>query len=153
MIQLTCKHNIKIFNSFSDKYLKFINEIHGDNTISIGIINSEDSIFNCVASLEDPFASSTIMNPVVIAINEEVCIKLKLTQEEQHAMLAHEIGHILDKTQRLPNDQLIREYNADQFAIDLGLSQELKSGLEKIINSGDYSNENLDIKERIKKLS
>jgi Zn-dependent protease with chaperone function len=68
-------------------------------------------------------------------------------------MLAHEIGHILDKTQRLPNNQLTWEYNADQLAIDLGLSQELKSGLEKIIKSGDYSNENLDIKKRIKKLS
>lgn len=153
MIQLTNKHNIEVFNSFSDKYLKVINEIHRDNKISIGIINSVDSKFNYVASPEDPFATSTIMNPIVIAINEEVCVKLKLTQKEQHAMLAHEIGHILDKTQRLTNNQLIREYNADQLAIDLGLSQELKSGLEKIIKSGDYSNENLDIKKRIKKLS
>ena len=153
MLQFINRQNIAIFNSFSENFLKVINEIHDGNTITIEIINSQHPFFSAVADSTDPFATNTIMNPQVITINEQVCLHLNLTQEKQYAIIAHEIGHILDDTARQPNNQLIRECNADQFAVNLGLSQYLISGLEKIIDCSDYSNERAAIICRIKKLA
>lgn len=63
-------------------------------------------------------------------------------------MLAHEIGHSIDTTDR--NKHHEREVNADIFAIQLEFKTSLVSGLQKLINSGDYSEEeNANMSQRI----
>jgi hypothetical protein len=153
MIIFKNPQNIEVFNSFVDQFEKVINQIFKEDIITICSINEQHTLFKCVANQNDPFATNTIMTPLVIAINEKVCLQLKLSQEEQHAMIAHEIGHILDKSPREINNQLNREYNADQFTIKLNLNKHLKTGLEKIIASGNYSEETEGLKERINKMS
>ncbi len=140
---------IEVFNSFGDQFENAINENYNGNTITIVVLNEQHPFFKAIANDNDPFAR----NFNNIAINEQVCQQLNLTQEEKFAMIAHEIGHILDNTPKDINNRLNREYNADQFAVKLNLSKELKTGLEKLIESGDYPEENEGLKERIKKLS
>ena len=152
MITFNNPQNIEVFELFVKQFEIKINEIITEETITIFGINERHELFHYVASKNDPFATNPIMTPLVVAINEQVCTNLKLIQEEKNAMIAHEIGHILDKTPIDINCQLKREYNADQFAINLNLFNELKTGLEKIIQSGNYSEETEGIKERIKKI-
>ena len=152
MILLRNPQNIEIFTSFVYQFEKVMSDELINSTITICCINEHHERYCTVATENDPFATNTSLNPPFIAINEQVCQELSLTQEEQYAMIAHEIGHILDKSPREKNNPLNREYNADQFASKLELSKELKTGLEKIINSGNYPCETESIKERIKKL-
>lgn len=149
MILFKNSQNIEIFKSFVDQFENSINENYNGDRITIAIINELHPHFSCIAYDNDPFAK----NVNNIAINEQICQQLNLTQEEQYAMIAHEIGHILDNTPREIDNQLYREYNADQFAVKLNLTNELKTGLEKFMKSGNYPEENEAIKERIKKLS
>ena len=78
---------------------------------------------------------------------------MQFGKKERKRTLDDEIGHILDNTPRDMNNQLNREINADEFAIKLNLSKELNTGLEKLIESENYSEENKGLEERIKKLS
>ena len=149
MILFKNQQNIEVFNSFVDQFENAINENYNGNTISIVVMNEQHPFFKAIANDNDPFARK--FNN--IAINEQVCHQLNLTQEEKFAMIAHEIGHILDNTPRDMNNQLNREINADEFAIKLNLSKELNTGLEKLIESENYSEENKGLEERIKKLS
>jgi len=151
MILFRNPQNIEIITSFVCQFEKVISDELINSTIAICCINEHHERYCAVATKNDPFATNTTLNPPFIAINEQVCQELNLTQEEQYAMIAHEIGHILDNSPREKNNPLNREYNADQFAIKLELSKELKTGLEKIINSGNYSWETENIKERIKR--
>lgn len=152
MISFTNPQNIKVFKSFVDQFEKIINETVNCETITISGINEQHKYFNAVAKKNDPFATNPVLDQSIIAINEQICLQLKLSPEEQYAMIAHEIGHILDTNPREINNQLNREYNADQFAINLNLTKELKTGLEKIIESKNYPEEIEDLKKRMKKL-
>ncbi len=67
---------------------------------------------------------------------------------EQFAMLFHELGHILDHTPRIGNG-FQRELNADQFAVDFGLSEDLATGLTKLVESGRYQETSGDMNRRI----
>jgi Zn-dependent protease with chaperone function len=149
MILFKNQQNIEVFNSFIDQFENAINQNYDGNMITIVVMNEQHPFFKAIANDNDPFAR----NSMNIAINEQVCQQLKLTQDEKYAMIAHEIGHILDSTPKETNNQLSREHNADQFAVKLNLTIELKTGLEKLIESGNYPEENEGLKERIEKLS
>ena len=62
--------------------------------------------------------------------------QLNLSTDELIALFAHEIGHFVDSTgvDNYGNvkPSIEREYNADDFAQNLGLGGELLSGLQKI---------------------
>ena len=95
MIIFKNPQNIEIFKSFIDEFDKVINENFNAKTITICAINNTNKYFNFIASQTDPFATNLIITPFIVAVNEDVCLQLNLTQKEQHAMIAHEIGHIL----------------------------------------------------------
>ena len=102
--------------------------------------------------LEQLFIPGDFMaiNSNVIFYNEEECDRIKLTEEERYALLAHELGHYYDSTSRELGQQL-RENNADDFAVRLGLGDYLVSGLDKIKLSVDERVREL-IQERINRL-
>ncbi len=149
MILFKNPQNIEVVNSFVDLFENAVNENSVGKTITIVVMNELHPRFSWIAYDNDPFAK----NGNNIAINEQICQQLNLTQEEQYAMIAHEIGHILDNTPREIDNQLYREYNADQFAVKLNLTNELITGLEKLMESGNNPEENKGLEERIKKLS
>ena len=150
MISFKNPQNIDVFESFFGEFEE-VNDIFNDDIEILGI-NEQHILFSAVATKDDPFATNTSIKPVCIAINEQICQKLDLTQKEQYAMIAHEIGHILDSSPREENNQLGREFNADLFAVKLGLSKELKTGLEKIVASGNYIAEDDCLNKRIKEI-
>lgn len=149
MLTFQNPQDLEIYSAFFNKYSDLLNELTLASTVDILCINTNDSRAQFVTVSDDPFATNTIISPIPIVMNEDVCNALCLTQEECFAMIAHEIGHIIDKTPRKENDNQ-REINADSFANKLGLAVELISSLSKIIDSGNYSSLVAGIQERIR---
>ena len=77
-----------------------------------------------------------------IVFNDPLIKSLSLTKEEQFASIAHEIGHILyyylENKDAYPNPQG-EEIFADKIACEIGLSASLLSVIDKLENSGWYS--------------
>ena len=77
-----------------------------------------------------------------IVFNDPLIKSLSLTKEEQFASIAHEIGHILyyylENKDAYPNTQG-EEIFADKIACEIGLSASLLSVIDKLENSGWYS--------------
>lgn len=77
-----------------------------------------------------------------IIINEPIIKNLKLTESEQLAAIAHEIGHILffflenKEDYPGPNGE---EIYCDSIACKIGLSAEMLSIIIKLINDKNYS--------------
>lgn len=71
--------------------------------------------------------------------NDNVLVRLGLTDEEKEALIAHEIGHFVScyKNTGLKNVQ--EEIYADSCAALLGLAEPLKIALQKCINSGLFN--------------
>ena len=125
-------------------------------------INSYSALFNA-ATNEDitiifrTFQGSNSSNdPMICYVNiieysEEMCNKLGLSEIEIFAMIAHEIGHILDKINKR-TDTIPREICADSMACVLGLKNAMISGLKKMIASNLYPNENEMMNGRIEVL-
>lgn len=85
-----------------------------------------------------------------IFYDEAACDRIKLSEEERYAFLAHELGHYYDDTSR-DLEQQLREINADDFAVKLGLGRYLASALQKIQEAVDEETRML-IQERIDRL-
>lgn len=81
------------------------------------------------------FVHSSINDDFVIIIDFEFCSRLKLSDDEIMASIAHEIGHIMyyfhDNYD--DNDDMLKELIADRYAIGIGLGKPLISTLEKLI--------------------
>lgn len=77
-----------------------------------------------------------------IIINPTQIERLELTEEEQYAAIAHEIGHIIFRFSSLKDhysDTLGQEVFADLVACEIGLHQQLLTIIHKLINSGMYA--------------
>lgn len=72
-----------------------------------------------------------------IVVNEEVCNELCLTEQEQLAAIAHEVGHIIlyfrEDKETLTESE--KEILSDKYACKMGLSKPLHSLLQKLIDS------------------
>lgn len=152
MITLNNPQNLDIYSTFIDDFGEIIKFKYEGNSITISGVNGSwpNSQFVDIKSV--PFATNTELRDLIIVINEEICESLDLSQNERYAMISHEIGHIIDPTPR-NNNHLLREINADSFAVELGLSHHLISGLQKLIYSGKYDTEIDMIKVRINKIN
>lgn len=78
-----------------------------------------------------------------IVVNNELCNELCLTEQEQLAAIAHEVGHIM---LHFRNDKeslsvSMEELVSDSYACEIGLSKPLSSLLQKMYDSHLYSNE------------
>lgn len=151
MIEFENPQNLEIFTSFKVEFDAVLKE-KCNMDFKIYGINTEHKLAPYITVNDDPFATNTTIKPLTILFNELICKELKLTPKEHYAMIAHEVGHIIDSTPRIENE-MQREKNADMFAVELGLKEDLLNGLRKIIESGKYSNEVKGIEERIEYLS
>lgn len=91
------------------------------------------------------------INSRMVFYNATKCDEFGLALEERYACLAHELGHYYDPTLRELQQQQLREENADNFAVELGLGRYLASALEKIQEAVDEGTRML-IQERIDRL-
>lgn len=100
----------------------------------------ENDAFACSSDKQGEAASSTKAG---IIFNQAAIAHLRLSEDEQYAAIAHEIGHIIyrfyDKKEQFPKGQG-EEIFADSIAAEIGLPEELLSLLEKMENSGLFPN-------------
>lgn len=156
MLNVINDQDIEIFESFLNEFRQLlevqIRQKRGTElTVLVG--NTDNPKLNARVSIqEDPFSTNTGFREPPILINEPTCDTLRLNHRELYAFIAHEFGHILDDTPR-GNDQLEREINADQTSVELGLTQELISGLQKLVDSGLFAAQDQSILSRIQNLN
>lgn len=76
-----------------------------------------------------------------IIYSSTLCEQIGLSDVEQFACIAHEVGHIIHYFNENLNgaNELVIEMKADSIATELGLSSHLKSVLQKLRDSGMYS--------------
>lgn len=135
-MKYTNKQNIAVISNFIRYYGNLLNEVMD--------VNNNITFLPLV---DNPYNDPLIRHLDFIEYSEEICKRLDLSEMEVHAMIAHEIGHILDETN---SERIPREIIADSMAQVLGLGKALVSGLNKLIESGLYPDENDIMKERIK---
>lgn len=146
-MKLINPQKITIVQEFIDEFGASLIAESPSSNIDFVFINEEHDRSQWIATPNTPFATNPLF-PGVIVMNERICAELMLDNREQFSMLFHEIGHVLDSTERVGNG-FNRELNADQLAAKFGLSEALASGLTKIVESGKYKDTETDMCERI----
>lgn len=145
---------LKVFDTFNEKYseitISLCDLLSKFQIIAISIYDSKhiDDIrmevpdpFGCFIGKNEYDASSTYAE---IVINEKRCEELKLSNHEMYAAIAHEVGHVIfffkeDKENIKDFEEIICDY----YACLMGLAESLVSLLNKLIRSGDYSQDHI----------
>lgn len=119
------------FSNFIQEHTDLIRSCGLEPNISTFVENT-----NCAFCDTDnsPFACNPIVSPKIICYNPELIESLKLSVQEQHAMIFHELYHFNTKALQ-EKDPLQKEILCDQFACENGYSFFMLSGLYKIYNS------------------
>lgn len=102
-------------------------------------------------SNNSPYTSNHVVTEIMRS--EEVYNKCAFTEEEEFAILAHELGHIVaGKREQKSEDNLQEELNADQMLVLLGLASHMASALQKMIDLNINPDNNAEMKIRISAL-
>lgn len=101
---------------------------------------------------DSPYTCNHIVNEIMRC--DEVYNKCNFTKEEEYAILAHELGHIIDgKHNNNPiEDNLLKEMKADKIATSLGLASHLQTALQKMIHADIKPCNNIEMQQRINAL-
>ncbi|MBQ8462837.1 MAG: hypothetical protein IJ544_01825 [Prevotella sp.] len=137
----SCTQN-DFVNAFLTKYAECINDINvNEETYYIGTEEKEAFRYSMIND-DVPFGKCDNR----IAMNASMCEAYRLDEDEMTAMLFHEIGHIV-----YPNevDGFEKEHRADGLAISVGLGEALKSGLQKLVDTGMFREEKEEMIRRI----
>lgn len=115
--------NTKIFDDFWNKYGK---SLHLISDIIVKSSNDDSDINN-------PYGFIPNSIPLTIERYSIPCLRFNFSPKEEFALIAHEFGHAYIQENPIQfSDILEEECNADDYAVNLGLGNELKSALEKI---------------------
>lgn len=124
--------NTKIFDDFWNKYGK---SLHFINDIIVKSSNDDSDINN-------PYGFIHNSIPLTIERFSIPCSRFNFFPEEEFALIAHEFGHAYIQENLLHfSDKLEEECNADDYAVNLGLGNQLKSALLNIYNNFQDSSE------------
>ena len=145
MISFRNTRGIMLFQSFIDR--EEAKSILGDKNDSFIAVLPSDVLANIFCN-NDYLA----INGKYIYYNAEKCNEAGLSNEERMACIAHELGHYYDET---PKDDscIIREMNADRFALDIVPFSSLVSALSKLRNAFPEGCERSNLEQRIKVLN
>jgi len=124
-----------VFDSFINKYRQVLvtrypllnNTII--NVVDINHVSSISWVFNPKDYDDSPYGCNTL-DPFYI-VDNEIGFGANLTENEKHALIAHEIGHIYLKLSNKKQGGLVEELDADNFACFIGFQSALKSALIK----------------------
>lgn len=152
------KDNTPIFDAFIVKYKDQINLNKDIDTCSSSYKDSKiEEIVSQYLTEEqkNKFLNDSpyIGNPIVNEIrrSNEFCDICPFTEEEEFALIAHEIGHFVsfDPNHEILNEKETEEdeIKADNYAVNLGLGNAMKKALLKIQKANlSTINNNLTIK-------
>lgn len=152
MITFQNPQRIDFYNVFITEFQNILNALYTGPEIIINLMDKENPNAQLVAIGDDPFATNIYVRPYPIVMNIEACNLLELQENEQYAMVFHEIGHILDPT-ILAGNSMQREINADSFVVSAGLRMELRRGLHKLVENELYVLQHKSIIQRIEILN
>lgn len=127
----------KEYPELSDKSIRIYTDQQGD-----GLIKKWDN------RNDSPYTSNHVVNEIMRS--EDVYNRCGFTVEEEYAILAHELGHMIagfrgEKAQ----DNLQEEKNADQMTVMLGLGDHMKSAIQKMIDFNIHPENNEEMQQRI----
>ena len=131
MITFVRNPEIQLFTDFINRFEDA--ELLRNRTERITVVLPEDSLAGAFWDSE-PFAFNRDINNGCIWYNEYKVNEIGLDQEERYACIAHELGHMMDSSQRNLEHQQDREIYADRIACELGLGNSMISALYKMIN-------------------
>ena len=147
------KTKLEVFNTFNREYAsKAISICPVLRKFQIVATNYDESSHIHDVDLKDYEAFGFYINKVgiepsstyaEIIVNERVCERMGLSEQEMIAAIAHEVGHIIFyfKTNKEDFQGQAEEVCCDTYACRMGLAIPLCSLLEKLIDSGDYQME------------
>lgn len=147
-MNFTNKYNIQVFEDFLQSYSQTIDafwpelkgviiDVYDKDSAQLKdyIINHDkfedlsgniDSLFQCYPNYE---YNNQTYNDIIM--RRDLCQKANLTQQEQFALIAHEIGHFVLTYKNIELIGKEEEFYADDRAAELGLGKDLASALQK----------------------
>ena len=131
MITFVRNPEIQLFTDFIKRFEDA--ELLRNRMERITVVLPEDSLAGVFCDSE-PFAFNKAINKGSIWYNECKVNEIGLDQEECYACIAHELGHMMDSSQRNLEHQQDREITADRIACELGLGNSMISALNKMID-------------------
>ena len=131
MITFVRNPEIQLFTDFIKRFEDA--ELLRNRMERITVVLPEDSLAGAFWDSE-PFAFNKAINKGSIWYNEYKVNEIGLDQEECYACIAHELGHMMDSSQRNLEHQQDREITADRIACELGLGNSMISALNKMID-------------------
>lgn len=131
MITFVRNPEIQLFTDFINRFGNA--ESLRDRTERIAVVVPGDMLAGVFCDSE-PFAFNKAINKGSIWYNECKVNEIGLDQEECYACIAHELGHMMDSSQRNLEHQQDREITADRIACELGLGNSMISALNKMID-------------------
>ena len=136
---LLTKFKIRIYTL--EKYL-----VCADNLPQIEDVDNQ--LFACFVKNDTPHAETTVEG---IVFTQSLIDELELTESEQFAAIAHEIGHILYFYLENKDSYPCEEIYADSIACRIGLSNPTISIIDKLISSGKYQDleKQLEIRKKV----
>lgn len=149
MITFVRNPEIQLFTDFINRFGNA--ESLRDRTERIAVVVPGDMLAGVFCDSE-PFAFNRAINNGSIWYNECKVNEMGLDQDECYACIAHELGHMMDPSQRNLEHQQDREIYADSIACKLGLGDSMISALHKMIDYYQQPNGAADDNVRIEKL-
>ena len=97
---------------------------------------------------DSPYTSNHVVNEIMRS--EEIYNRCGFTIEEEYAILAHELGHMIAgfRGEKVHN-YLQEEKNADLMTVNLGLADHMKSAIQKMIDLNIHPENNAEMLQRI----
>ena len=131
MITFVRNPEIQLFTDFINRFEDA--KLLRNRTERIAVVVPGDMLAGVFCDSE-PFAFNKAINKGSIWYNEYKVNEIGLDQEECYACIAHELGHMMDSSQRNLEHQQDREITADRIACELGLGNSMISALNKMID-------------------
>ena len=131
MITFVRNPEIQLFTDFIKRFEDA--ELLRNRMERITVVVPEDMLAGVFCDSE-PFAFNKAINKGSIWYNECKVNEIGLDHEECYACIAHELGHMMDSSQRNLEHQQDREITADRIACELGLGNSMISALNKMID-------------------
>lgn len=142
------KDNTPIFDTFMNKYGQEVNYLYPelkDVEITVSTLTQEEKESPYENNKDSPFVCDVDKN--TIKCSDEDCIRCGLNNDEEMALIAHEVGHFVIDRRGLTPPCPIGEYNekeeklADGFAVQVVDEDYLISALQKMADNISTKND------------
>lgn len=128
------------YPEFANKRIRIYTDQQGDGYIKKWNVSNDS-----------PYTSNHVVNEIMRS--EDVYSRCGFSDEEEYAIIAHELGHFVAALRgEVTLVNLEDEKNADQMAVKLGLANHMKSAIQKMIDINIHPENNEEMLQRIAEL-